>query len=78
MVLWDFRTLLCRPLPVDIGKCTCVIIKEAAEGASEGTLFSLYTNVSFAGNPAFREFDCAMKATLTCVRACVRLISSVR
>ncbi|KAI4326223.1 hypothetical protein MLD38_031558 [Melastoma candidum] len=38
------KTLLCRPLPVDIEKCSCVIVKEAADGATSGTLFSLYTN----------------------------------
>ncbi|XP_058195759.1 tubby-like protein 8 isoform X1 [Rhododendron vialii] len=39
------RSLLCRPLPVDIGKCTCVIVKEASpEGLAGGTLYSLYTN----------------------------------
>ncbi|KAJ9178895.1 hypothetical protein P3X46_010741 [Hevea brasiliensis] len=24
------RALLCRPLPLDIGRCTCVILKEAS------------------------------------------------
>ncbi|XP_059642617.1 tubby-like protein 8 [Cornus florida] len=39
------RSLLCRPLPLDIGKCTCVIVKEASpEGLDGGTLYSLYTN----------------------------------
>lgn len=39
------RSLLCRPLPVDIGRCTCVIVKEASpEGLAGGTLYSLYTN----------------------------------
>uniref|UniRef100_A0A2N9ICJ3 Tubby C-terminal domain-containing protein n=1 Tax=Fagus sylvatica TaxID=28930 RepID=A0A2N9ICJ3_FAGSY len=39
------RSLLCRPLPLDIGKCTCVIVKEASpEGLYGGTLYSLYTN----------------------------------
>ena len=23
-----FKSLLCRPLPLDIGRCTCVIVKE--------------------------------------------------
>jgi hypothetical protein len=42
-----FRALLCRPLPLDIGRCTCVIMKEALpEGLDGGTLYSLYTNVS--------------------------------
>ncbi|OWM81888.1 hypothetical protein CDL15_Pgr007926 [Punica granatum] len=39
------RTLLCRPLPMDIGRCTCVIVKEpSADGVNGGTLYSLYTN----------------------------------
>ncbi|XP_054781091.1 tubby-like protein 8 [Prosopis cineraria] len=38
------KSLICRPLPVDIGRCTCVIVKEASpEGLSGGILFSLYT-----------------------------------
>ncbi|CAK9134229.1 unnamed protein product [Ilex paraguariensis] len=41
------RSLLYRPLPVDIGRCTCVIVKEASpEGLDGGTLFALYTNGS--------------------------------
>lgn len=41
-----FRSLLCRPLPLDIGRCTCVIVKEAPpEGLDGGTIYSLYTNV---------------------------------
>lgn len=45
-VYFGFRSLLCRPLPVDIGRCTCVIVKEASpEGLNGGTLYSLYTNV---------------------------------
>ncbi|KAF6155007.1 hypothetical protein GIB67_035754 [Kingdonia uniflora] len=39
------RSLLCRPLPLDIGRCTCVIVKESlSEGLYGGSLFSLYTN----------------------------------
>lgn len=39
------RALLCRPLPLDVGRCTCVIMKEASpEGLDGGTLYSLYTN----------------------------------
>ncbi|KAI3890267.1 hypothetical protein MKW92_017444 [Papaver armeniacum] len=40
------RSLLCRPLPQDIGRCTCVIVKETAplEGFSGGSFYSLYTN----------------------------------
>ncbi|KAJ4950423.1 hypothetical protein NE237_027255 [Protea cynaroides] len=39
------RSLLCRPLPLDVGRCTCVIVKEASpEGLDGGTLYSLHTN----------------------------------
>ncbi|KAF8400469.1 hypothetical protein HHK36_013767 [Tetracentron sinense] len=39
------RSLLCRPLPLDIGRCTCVIVKEAlSEGLDGGSLYSLYTS----------------------------------
>ncbi|CBI25260.3 hypothetical protein VitviT2T_014266 [Vitis vinifera] len=39
------RSLLCRPLPLDIGRCTCVIVKEALpQGLDGGALYSLYTN----------------------------------
>ncbi|PON52766.1 Tubby, C-terminal [Parasponia andersonii] len=39
------KSLMCRPLPLDIGRCTCVIVKEASsEGFNGGTLYSLYTN----------------------------------
>ncbi|RVW49215.1 Tubby-like protein 8 [Vitis vinifera] len=40
------RSLLCRPLPLDIGRCTCVIVKEALpQGLDGGALYSLYTNL---------------------------------
>ncbi|BAS77292.1 Os02g0179400 [Oryza sativa Japonica Group] len=42
------RALLCRPLPLDVGRCTCIIAKEtlaaAAAGARGVALYSLYTN----------------------------------
>ncbi|RCV05198.1 hypothetical protein SETIT_1G063700v2 [Setaria italica] len=38
------RALLCRPLPQDVGRCTCVIAREAATGARGVALYSLYTN----------------------------------
>ncbi|XP_024969836.1 tubby-like protein 8 [Cynara cardunculus var. scolymus] len=39
------RSLLCRPLPVDIGRCTCIIVKEkSVDGLNGGTLYTLYTN----------------------------------
>ncbi|OQU84489.1 hypothetical protein SORBI_3004G064700 [Sorghum bicolor] len=38
------RALLCRPLPQDVGRCTCVIVREAATGARGVALYSLYTN----------------------------------
>ncbi|CAL1354667.1 unnamed protein product [Linum trigynum] len=42
------RALLCRPLPLDVGKCTCLIVKEAStDGLGGGTLYSLYTNEGY-------------------------------
>ncbi|XP_057791509.1 tubby-like protein 8 [Salvia miltiorrhiza] len=39
------RALLCRPLPVDVGRCTCIIVKESSpDGFDGGTLYTLYTN----------------------------------
>ncbi|XP_042000993.1 tubby-like protein 8 isoform X2 [Salvia splendens] len=39
------RALLCRPLPVDVGRCTCIIVKESSPvGFDGGTLYTLYTN----------------------------------
>ncbi|XP_077236749.1 tubby like protein 8 isoform X2 [Tasmannia lanceolata] len=38
------RSLLCRPLPLDIGRCTCIIVKEPSEELSGASLYSLYTN----------------------------------
>ncbi|XP_062223909.1 tubby-like protein 4 isoform X2 [Phragmites australis] len=38
------RALLCRPLPLDVGRCTCVIAREAAADARGVALYSLYTN----------------------------------
>ncbi|TVU32842.1 hypothetical protein EJB05_24601, partial [Eragrostis curvula] len=38
------RALLCRPLPLDVGRCTCVIVRETATGARGVALYSLYTN----------------------------------
>nr|GLL37111.1 cell division control protein 2 homolog D [Ipomoea trifida] len=41
-----FWSLLCRPLPADIGRCTCVIVKETSpDGFNGGTLYSLYTYI---------------------------------
>lgn len=41
-----FRSLLYRPLPIDIGRCTCVIVKEASQESRDGgSFYSLYTNV---------------------------------
>ncbi|XP_019457363.1 PREDICTED: tubby-like protein 8 [Lupinus angustifolius] len=38
------KSLICRQLPIDIGRCTCVIVKEALpQGLSGGTFYSLYT-----------------------------------
>eukprot|EP00268_Persea_americana_P012508 TRINITY_DN15297_c0_g2_i3.p1 TRINITY_DN15297_c0_g2~~TRINITY_DN15297_c0_g2_i3.p1 ORF type:complete len:368 (-),score=80.49 TRINITY_DN15297_c0_g2_i3:371-1474(-) len=38
------RSLLCRPLPVDIGRCTCFIVKEASQELKGASLYCLYTN----------------------------------
>uniref|UniRef100_A0A0D9VCY2 Tubby C-terminal domain-containing protein n=1 Tax=Leersia perrieri TaxID=77586 RepID=A0A0D9VCY2_9ORYZ len=39
------RALLCRPLPLDVGRCTCVIAKEKPTAAGRGVaIYSLYTN----------------------------------
>ncbi|QCE08809.1 tubby-like protein 8 [Vigna unguiculata] len=39
------KSLICRPLPLDVGRCTCFILKEPTPpGLSGGTFFSLYTN----------------------------------
>uniref|UniRef100_A0ACD5V8P8 Uncharacterized protein n=1 Tax=Avena sativa TaxID=4498 RepID=A0ACD5V8P8_AVESA len=38
------RALLCRPLPLDVGRCTCVVVREKAVGARGVALYSLYTN----------------------------------
>ncbi|KAL0318992.1 UNVERIFIED_CONTAM: Tubby-like protein 8 [Sesamum angustifolium] len=39
------RALLYRPLPVDVGRCTCIIVKETSpDGFDGGTLYTLYTN----------------------------------
>ncbi|XP_066373744.1 tubby-like protein 4 [Miscanthus floridulus] len=38
------RALLCRSLPQDVGRCTCVIVREAATGARGVALYSLCTN----------------------------------
>ncbi|KZV44181.1 tubby-like protein 8 [Dorcoceras hygrometricum] len=39
------RSLLCRPLPVDVGRCTCIIVKERLPDEFDGgALYTLYTN----------------------------------
>lgn len=38
------RSLLCRPIPPDIGRCTCYIVRERAEGLDHASVYSLYTN----------------------------------
>ncbi|XP_028792059.1 tubby-like protein 8 isoform X1 [Neltuma alba] len=38
------KSLICRPLPIDIGRCSCIVVKEAKpEGLSGGAMYSLYT-----------------------------------
>nr|GMD68854.1 phospholipase D delta-like [Ipomoea batatas] len=52
----DDESLLCRPLPVDIGRCTCVIVKETSpDGFNGGTLYSLYTYISKQYELDFRD-----------------------
>ncbi|KAJ3679201.1 hypothetical protein LUZ60_017212 [Juncus effusus] len=38
------RALLCRSLPIDVGRCTCIIAKETIDGTRGMTVYSLYTN----------------------------------
>ncbi|KAH9315139.1 hypothetical protein KI387_023766, partial [Taxus chinensis] len=38
------RSLLCRPLPPDIGRCTCFVVRECSEGLDHASVYSLYTN----------------------------------
>ncbi|RWW89403.1 hypothetical protein BHE74_00001655 [Ensete ventricosum] len=40
-------SLLYRPLPLDVGRCTCIIAKERTQDRSGMSLYTLYTNVSF-------------------------------
>ncbi|PWA47310.1 hypothetical protein CTI12_AA500520 [Artemisia annua] len=43
------RVQLCRPLPVYIGRCSCVIVKEkSVDGLKGASLYTLYTNVMFS------------------------------
>ncbi|XP_011623909.1 tubby-like protein 4 [Amborella trichopoda] len=38
------RSLLCRPLPIDIGRCTCFIERERLQELNGVYVYSLYTN----------------------------------
>ncbi|WOL13499.1 tubby-like protein 4 [Canna indica] len=38
------RSLLYRPLPVDVGRCTCIIAKERTQERSGLAFYTLYTN----------------------------------
>ncbi|CAD5190020.1 unnamed protein product [Musa acuminata subsp. malaccensis] len=38
------RSLLYRPLPLDVGRCTCIIFKERTQGRSGMSFYTLYTN----------------------------------
>ncbi|CAH8381213.1 unnamed protein product [Eruca vesicaria subsp. sativa] len=39
------RSLLCKTLPLDVGRCTCLIVKEQSpEGLRDGSVYSLYTH----------------------------------
>lgn len=38
------RSLLCRPLQPDIGRCTCYIVRERSDGLENASVYSLYTH----------------------------------
>ncbi|CAE5957630.1 unnamed protein product [Arabidopsis arenosa] len=39
------RALLCKTLPLDVGRCTCLVVKEQSpEGLRGGSVYSLYTH----------------------------------
>ncbi|XP_078446499.1 tubby like protein 8 [Wolffia australiana] len=38
------RSILFMPLPVDVGRCTCIIVKEKTQGSNGVSVYSLYTN----------------------------------
>lgn len=38
------RFLLCRPLPLDVGRCACYILHEREAGADSPIVYSLYTD----------------------------------
>eukprot|EP00250_Pteridium_aquilinum_P010397 c19356_g1_i1 orf=315-1709(-) len=38
------RYLLCRPLPLDVGRCACYILHEREAGADSPIVYSLYTD----------------------------------
>ncbi|KAJ7546250.1 hypothetical protein O6H91_08G033300 [Diphasiastrum complanatum] len=38
------RSLLCRPLPLDVGRCTCYIVREHRSGPQKPSVYSLYTD----------------------------------
>ena len=42
------RYLLCRPLPLDVGRCACYIVREREGSAGDGPIvYSLYTDVLY-------------------------------
>ncbi|CAA6672233.1 unnamed protein product [Spirodela intermedia] len=38
------RSILYRPLPLDVGRCTCIIVKEKTQGLDGVSVYSLYTH----------------------------------
>ncbi|KAE8710910.1 Tubby-like protein 8 [Hibiscus syriacus] len=61
------RALLCRPLPLDIGRCTCVIVKEPSpDGFHGGTLYSLYTSEYHSKKLWQTTFNSQWSATNNC------------
>nr|GMD63938.1 phospholipase D delta [Ipomoea batatas] len=70
------RSLLCRPLPVDIGRCTCVIVKETSpDGFNGGTLYSLYTSPSsYAWLPLMQSFAAVVGVLI--INLCIETVMS--
>ena len=47
IIIIMIRTLLCRPLPVDVGRCVCYITRERKDGING---YALYTDVIIINN----------------------------
>ncbi|KAL8117749.1 hypothetical protein AgCh_015582 [Apium graveolens] len=73
----SWSTIPNRPLPVDIGRCTCVIVKEKyVEGLHGGSLYTVYTNftVVILCNQPFRCCLGAFRITCTLSQSLKRLV----